>query len=86
MVTLLRLIVGMNGRRGVILYNTVQVHGSLISSDGSADVEVLAINAASAALATSDIPWAGNPSPAWHACLGAAQARYTIAVVGCQLL
>ena len=38
----------------------VQVHGSLISSDGEADVEPLAINATSAALATSDIPWAGE--------------------------
>lgn len=38
----------------------MQVHGSLISSDGEADVEPLAINATSAALGTSDIPWAGD--------------------------
>ncbi len=48
----------------------MQVHGSLISSDGGADVEALAINAASAALATSDIPWAGTSRPCWHTCFG----------------
>lgn len=39
------------------------MHGSLISADGAADVEPLAINAASAALAASDIPWAGGGWP-----------------------
>jgi polyribonucleotide nucleotidyltransferase len=36
-----------------------QITASVLSADGSADPEVLAINAASAALAVSDIPWGG---------------------------
>ena len=37
---------------------------TLISTDGHTDPEPLAINAASAAFHTSDIPWMGMPSPA----------------------
>lgn len=36
-----------------------QVFTSVLSVDGSIDPEVLGINSASAALMTSDIPWAG---------------------------
>lgn len=38
----------------------LQVHSMLISSDGTGDPEVLAINAASAALSSSDIPRSGE--------------------------
>jgi polyribonucleotide nucleotidyltransferase len=36
-----------------------QITASVLSADGAADPEVLAINAASAALSVSDIPWGG---------------------------
>lgn len=36
-----------------------QVVATVLSSDGEADAEVLALNAASAALMLSNIPWAG---------------------------
>lgn len=36
-----------------------KITASVLSADGAADPEVLAINAASAALAVSDIPWGG---------------------------
>lgn len=42
----------------------MQVSSTLISTDGHTDPEPLAINAASAAFHTSDIPWMGMPSPA----------------------
>lgn len=43
----------------------MQVSSTLISSDGASDPESLAINAASAAVSASDIPWLGAalPSP-----------------------
>ena len=37
----------------------IKVWVSVLSADGSIEPEVLAINAASAALALSDVPWAG---------------------------
>lgn len=42
----------------------MQVSSTLISSDGHTDPEPLAINAVSAAVHTSDIPWKGMPSTA----------------------
>ncbi len=38
----------------------LQINATLLSSDGKTDEVVLAINAASAALTTSDIPWTGE--------------------------
>ncbi|CAA0828526.1 Polyribonucleotide nucleotidyltransferase 2-mitochondrial [Striga hermonthica] len=40
-------------------YHEVQIMASVLSSDGKQDPDVLAANAASAALMLSDIPWAG---------------------------
>ncbi|CAN1853277.1 Polyribonucleotide nucleotidyltransferase 2, mitochondrial [Linum perenne] len=40
-------------------YHEVQVMASVLSSDGKHDPDVMAANAASAALMLSDIPWAG---------------------------
>ncbi|GFP98947.1 polyribonucleotide nucleotidyltransferase 2 mitochondrial [Phtheirospermum japonicum] len=40
-------------------YHDVQIMASVLSSDGKQDPDVLAANAASAALMLSDIPWAG---------------------------
>ncbi|XP_050384226.1 polyribonucleotide nucleotidyltransferase 2, mitochondrial [Argentina anserina] len=40
-------------------FHEVQVTASILSSDGKQDPDVLAANAASAALMLSDIPWAG---------------------------
>src|SRR5881392_3552036 len=40
-------------------YNEVQVQSIVLSADGENDPDVLAIVGASAALMTSDIPWAG---------------------------
>ncbi|KAL3629196.1 Polyribonucleotide nucleotidyltransferase 2, mitochondrial [Castilleja foliolosa] len=40
-------------------YHDVQILASVLSSDGKQDPDVLAANAASAALMLSDIPWAG---------------------------
>ncbi|KAK4282381.1 hypothetical protein QN277_013765 [Acacia crassicarpa] len=40
-------------------YHEVQVMASVLSSDGNQDPDVLAANAASAALMLSDIPWGG---------------------------
>jgi len=41
----------------------VQVNGTLISSNGQSDPEPLAVNAASAAVCASDIPWMGEALP-----------------------
>src|SRR2546425_5939721 len=40
-------------------YNEVQVQCVVLSADGENDPDMLALNGASAALAVSDIPWAG---------------------------
>src|SRR5271155_3538345 len=40
-------------------YNEVQVQTVLLSADGENDPDILSTNGASAALAVSDIPWAG---------------------------
>ncbi|GAB2269457.1 Polyribonucleotide nucleotidyltransferase 2, mitochondrial [Dionaea muscipula] len=40
-------------------YHEVQVMASVLSSDGKQDPDVMAVNATSAALMLSDIPWAG---------------------------
>src|SRR5258706_13073637 len=40
-------------------YNEVQVQCIVLSADGQNDPDMLALNGASAALAVSDIPWAG---------------------------
>lgn len=40
-------------------FNEVQVQSILLSADGENDPDILALNGASAALAVSDIPWAG---------------------------
>ncbi|KAK1268255.1 hypothetical protein QJS04_geneDACA005057 [Acorus gramineus] len=40
-------------------YNEVQIIASVLSSDGKQDPDVMAANAASAALMLSDIPWGG---------------------------
>ena len=47
---------------GIVIFQIgrVQINATLLSSDGKGDNEVLAINAASAALATSDIPCTGE--------------------------
>ncbi len=41
------------------MHTFLQVSVQVLSSNGSCDPDVLAINAASASLAVSDIPWAG---------------------------
>lgn len=48
----------------------MDISASVLSADGSADPEVLAINAASAALAASDIPWGGPVGAARVALIG----------------
>ncbi len=47
----------------------MQVNSILLSSDGHTDPEPLAINAASAAVYTSDIPWMGMPSATADMCI-----------------
>jgi polyribonucleotide nucleotidyltransferase len=37
----------------------LQVHAMVLSDDGGADPEALALNGASAALALSQVPWGG---------------------------
>ena len=46
----------------------VQVSGTLISSNGQSDPEPLAVNAASAAVSASDIPWMGEALPPRTGC------------------
>ena len=48
----------------------IEITASVLSADGSADPEALSINAVSAAMATSDIPWAGPVCAARVALIG----------------
>ena len=70
------LIPGCDGNHGKIA--CLQVHSTLISSEDAGDSEVLAINAAAAALSNSDIPWSGEnifAPPLRKSCMHAEQAR-----------